>query len=165
MSDRGQRTPVVAGIRSDAFVADGHQQVAISSELVNDVVSLICAVNLVIRSYRDAVSARCEKVFSPGADKTAVALVDHQPGLAAVDDVNAVVGIDGNATDILVCVASRQLLPAFNDLETQTIGIRHDQSSPCGNRQIASFQEISLRTNFCSVWQSVGTIPNLPAKL
>ena len=59
----------------------------------------------------------------------------------------------------------RQLLPAFNDLETQTIGICHHQSSPSSNQQIASIQEVSLRTNFCSVWQSVGTIPNLPAKL
>jgi hypothetical protein len=55
---------------------------------------------------RDAVGAR-EDAFAPGGQEAAVAVVDEKGVLAAVEDVDAVLGVGRDAGDVAVGEAGR----------------------------------------------------------
>ena len=115
-----------AGLGRPRGVAQRHQELAVGRELAHGVVEVVGAPDMVVPVDEDAVRAR-ENALAPGIQEAAVLVEhDHRMG-AAIEDVDPVLGIDGDARDLDERPALGQLLPAFQDLVLKPVGTdRHD---------------------------------------
>jgi hypothetical protein len=83
------------------------------------VVAIVGAIDHVVGPDGDAVRAARELAFAPRAQKSTGAVVDDDRVVGTADQVDVVVGVDGDAGDIRVFPARGQLLPAWGDFEAQ----------------------------------------------
>jgi hypothetical protein len=106
---------VVARVRGRVFGAHRHEQLPLRRELANRVLAVIRAEDRAVRGDVDAVRAIGEVTLPPRALEVALSVVHHDGMIAAAHEVHAVFLVDGDAGDIAVIVALRQLLPSFDD--------------------------------------------------
>src|SRR5262249_8032568 len=93
--------------------ADGHEHLALGGELADGMVAVVGAKEVVVTVDMDAVGA-AEQAFAPRAQEVPVALEHDHRMLTAVEDVHAVLAVDGNGCDITKFPAVRQLGPVLD---------------------------------------------------
>src|SRR5262249_62375789 len=68
-----------------------------------------------VRRDGDAMGAQGKLPIAPGPQEVAFLIIDDDRMIAAADQVDAILAVDGYPRDVAVRVALRQLLPAFDD--------------------------------------------------
>src|SRR5690606_10783946 len=94
--------------------------------LVHEVAEVIHQVHDVVDDG-DAVGTDVD-AFAPRLEEATIAVVDDDRVLAAVEDVDAVLGVGGNAGDVAVLPALRQLLPVLVQLVAK-VSLSEDHAS------------------------------------
>src|SRR5262249_39738282 len=105
---------VVAGVRRCAHGAEGHQELALRSETPHGVVAVVAAVERAVRRDGDAMRAQGEEPLPPRPQEVAFLIVREDRVVAAADQIDSVLAVDGDPRDVAVRVALRQLLPALD---------------------------------------------------
>ena len=88
-------------------------------------VAVVGAVERVVAVDVDAVRA-AEQAFAPGAQEVAVAVEHHHRMLAAVEDVDAVLAVDGDRRDVAELPAVGQLGPVLDHAITMLAAAQDD---------------------------------------
>src|SRR6185437_3671922 len=109
--------------------AELQEQRALEGELAHGVVAVIGAVDRVVGPDMDAMRAH-EQPFAPAAQEIAVAVEhDHRMG-AAIEDIDAVLAVDGDAGDFAVSPALGKLAPALDDAIAIIAAAQHLRHDP-----------------------------------
>ena len=93
--------------------ADGQQHLAVGRDLADRVVAVVGAVERVVAVDMDAVRA-AEQAFAPRAQEVAVAVEHHHRMLAAIEDIDVVLAVDGHGGDVAELPAVGQLGPVLD---------------------------------------------------
>ena len=93
--------------------ADGQQHLAVGRAFAHRVVAVIGAVEIVVGVDVQAVRA-VEQPFAPAFDEIAIAVEHHHRVLAAIEDVDAVLAVDGDRGDVREIPAVGQLRPVLH---------------------------------------------------
>src|SRR2546425_392070 len=124
-SDRHVVLAVVPRIGRRVQGPERREQLAVGRELPHRVVAVVRAVDHVVRADGDAVRAVGELALAPGPEEVAGLVVDDDGVVTAADQIDPILGIDGDPRDVAVLVAGGKLLPALDDLIAQRLCLRH----------------------------------------
>ena len=100
-----------AGVGGLVTGAEGHQQFTLEAELLHGVADIVGEEHVVVGVDVDAVRTG-ELAIAPGADEVAVGIEDDQGFIAAIENVDAVLRIGGDAGDVDVVVSAGHLAEA-----------------------------------------------------
>src|SRR5262245_947001 len=92
----------------------GQEQLAVQRELLDRVQTIVYTVHVLVRADMDAVCARAEQTLAPGAQKIALVVKDDDWVLAAVEDIDVVLGIDCHPGHIDEFPAGWKFFPIFH---------------------------------------------------
>ena len=112
---------VVAGRGRRVHGPERHEELPVRRELPHGVVAVVRAVEHLVRADGDAVGPVGKLASAPGAQELARAVVDDDRMIAAADQEDAILRVDGHARDVAVLVPRRQLLPAWDHLVAQRL--------------------------------------------
>src|SRR5262249_43165367 len=88
------------------------EQLALRRELAHGVIQIVRAVDSIVRSDGDAVRA-LEHAFAPRGEETPVPVEDDDGMHTAVEDVDAILRVDGDAGDFDERPTGRKMPPAL----------------------------------------------------
>ena len=108
-----------------AFIADCEQQMPVQREFADGMVAVVGQIDALVRPDMRAVGID-ELAMPPAGLELAMVIEHHNRMLATVEQIDVVLGIHGNARDILEFDIGRQLAPILQ--RTKRVGGRtHDQ--------------------------------------
>ena len=93
--------------------ADGEVDLALGRAAAHAVVAVVGAVEVVVRIDVQAVRA-LEDALAPGAQEVALPIEHHHGVLAAIEDVDLVLAVDGDGADVHELPAVGQLGPVLD---------------------------------------------------
>ena len=125
--DRARILAVVTRVGGRVHRPQRHQQLAARRELPDRVIAVVGAEDGVVRTDRDPVGPVGEVALAPRAEELAVLVVHDDRVIAATDQEHAVLEVDGDARDVPMLVARRQLLPTLDDLVLQRARLCHGE--------------------------------------
>ena len=102
--------------------AEGHEELAVGVVFADDVQAVVDAEDGVVGGDVDAVGTGAELAFAPSAQEVAVAVEDDDGVLAAVEEVDIVLGVDGDTGDIDEAPVVGDLGPVVDELKSQGAG-------------------------------------------
>ncbi len=109
--------------------ADLEQDLALERALAHGVVAVVGAVECLVRADVDAVRVP-EHALAPGSKKIPLAVEHHHRVFAAVEDVDLVLGIDGDGCGVTQRPAVRQLCPVLHHFVAELAGSERDGHVP-----------------------------------
>src|SRR5882672_6863028 len=109
--------------------ADLEQDLALERALAHGVVAVVGAIECLVRADVDTVRVP-EHALAPRTKKIAVAVEHHHRVFAAVEDVDLVLGIDGDGCGIAQRPAVRQLCPILQNFVAELAGSERDGHVP-----------------------------------
>ncbi len=118
---------------------DGQQHLAVEAAFAHRVVAVVGAVDRLVRPHMDAMRA-IEETLAPGAQKFAVAVEDDHRVLAAIEDVDIVLGVDADPRNFLQRPAIGQSSPPIGNAIAEPTGSehnRHGMTSRCAPDGVA----------------------------